>query len=259
MVSNEERARRYAALRDVMKRDDYGALILAGNAEALQRGYIRYVTDWRLWGGKCFMVLPLDGDPVLVMGTGSQGHWARDVGWVQDVRSVMDMISELVSVVKEAVPSGGRLGVVGMDQVMTYGDVTQLQAGLPDYDLQDATVVVDDVMLVKSAEELDHVRYTYNTIAGALGKFKDALAVGRSEREVMGEAVKHLYAHGCVDGIPHMTVGTRPFLRPASDRIFTEDDIVKVSLEFAGPSGPLDRTGRDLFVQRATGTRPPPL
>ena len=51
MPSNQERDRRYAALRAMMQEKGYHALILAGNAEAMQRGYIRYVADWRLWGG----------------------------------------------------------------------------------------------------------------------------------------------------------------------------------------------------------------
>ena len=38
----------------------------------MQRGYVRYVADWRLWGGKGFAVLPLAGAPVLVLGAGSQ-------------------------------------------------------------------------------------------------------------------------------------------------------------------------------------------
>ena len=237
MVSTQERARRYAALRAMMARDGYAALVITGNAEALQRGYIRYVTDWRLWGGKCFVVIPLEGDPVLVMGTGSQGHWARNVGWVADVRSVLDSVGEVVNVVTALGHAQSRIGVVGMDQVLTYGDASRLIKGLSQAELVDASVAVDDIMAVKSAEELEQVRFTYNTIAAALGRFKAALAPGRSEREVMVEAVEHLYLNGCLDGIAHLTVGASSYLRPASDRLFTEDDIVKVSLEFAGPSG----------------------
>lgn len=237
MVSTQERARRYTALRAMMARDGYAALIITGNAEALQRGYVRYVTDWRLWGGKCFVVIPHDGDPVLVMGTGSQGYWARNVGWVADVRSVLDSVGEVVNVVTGLGLATARIGVVGMDQVLTFGDASRLIKGLPQAELVDASVAVDNIMAVKSAEELAQVRFTYNAIATALGLFKEALAPGRTEREVMVEAVRYLYGEGCVDGIAHLTTGPSSYLRPASDRVFLSDDIVKVSLEFAGPSG----------------------
>ena len=51
MVSREERERRYVALREAMEEAGHDAWIMAGNAEAMQRGYIRYVSDWRLWVG----------------------------------------------------------------------------------------------------------------------------------------------------------------------------------------------------------------
>ncbi len=63
------------------------------------------------------------------------------------------------------------------------------------------------------------------------------LAPGKSERAVMAQAVATLAELGCLDGIAHLTNGTRPFFRPPTDRIIEEDDIIKVSLEFAGPSG----------------------
>jgi hypothetical protein len=77
MPSVQEKDRRFAALRTLMRAQGYQALVLSGNAEATQRGYIRYVADWRLWGGKGFVVLPLEGEPLLILGVGSQSYWAR--------------------------------------------------------------------------------------------------------------------------------------------------------------------------------------
>ena len=52
MLSTTEGERRLTALRGMMAAAGYEVLIFAGNAEATQRGYIRYLTNWRLWGGK---------------------------------------------------------------------------------------------------------------------------------------------------------------------------------------------------------------
>jgi Xaa-Pro aminopeptidase len=63
------------------------------------------------------------------------------------------------------------------------------------------------------------------------------LAPGKREREVMAQAVATLAELGCLDGIAHLTHGMEPFFRPPTDRVIEQNDIIKVSLEFAGPGG----------------------
>ena len=237
MASQHERDRRFRALRAMMEEQKLDALILGGNAEATQRGYIRYTADWRLWGGKGFVVFPRDGEPTLVLGAGSQSYWSQVTGWIPDVRAAGDMVAEVAAVVNAKGLKQAALGVVGMSQVMNYGDGTRLLSGLQDARIVDATGMVDDVMAVKSEEELALAAETYRAVAQAHGTLREVLAPGKSERAVMAEAVRTLAKLGCLDGIAHLTNGTRPFFRPPTDRVIEEDDIIKVSLEFAGPSG----------------------
>ena len=237
MASQQERDRRFRALRAMMEEQGLDALILGGNAEATQRGYIRYTADWRLWGGKGFVVFPREGEPTLVLGAGSQSYWSQVTGWIPDVRAAGDMVAEVINIVHAQGLRQAALGVVGMSQVMNYGDGTRLQAGLKEARLVDATGLVDDVMAVKSEEELALAAETYRAVAQAHGTLRAVLAPGKSERAVMAQAVATLAELGCLDGIAHLTNGTRPFFRPPTDRIIEEGDIIKVSLEFAGPSG----------------------
>jgi Xaa-Pro aminopeptidase len=237
MVSTEERQRRYSALRQAMRQAGHQAWLLVGNAEAMQRGYIRYVSDWRLWGGNGYVVLPLEGQPVLILGSGSQAHWAKDVGWVTDVRAAIDMMGEVIGVLKQMGLSSGRLGVVGLNQILTYENVLRLTAELSEAQLEDASLLADQVMVVKSQEEIDQAAETYRFIAQAHNRIKEVLAPGKTEREVMAEAISLLAERGCLDGIAHLTNGAPPFIHPPTDRCIEADDIIKVSLEFAGPSG----------------------
>ena len=126
MASNQERDRRYGALRAMMQEQGYQALILAGNAEAMQRGYVRYVADWRLWGGKGFAVLPLAGEPILVLGAGSQSYWAKQVSWIDDIRAAQNMVSTVGEVIHALGLARAAIGVVGLAQVMLHGDVLAL-------------------------------------------------------------------------------------------------------------------------------------
>lgn len=237
MASIQERDRRIVALRTMMQDQGVQALIMAGNAESMQRGYIRYVSDWRLWGGKGFAVIPLAGDPTLVLGAGSQSYWSKIVGWIPDVRAASDTAAEVINAVKSLGLAQASLGLVGMNQVMTYGDVSMLQRELSQAHVMDATVAVDDVMAIKSDEELALAAETYRAVAQAHATLRAALAPGKSERAAMAQAVTTLAELGCLDGIAHLTNGTRPYFRPPADRIISADDIIKVSLEFAGPSG----------------------
>jgi Xaa-Pro aminopeptidase len=220
-----------------MEQEGYDALLLPGNAEATQRGYLRYVSDWRLWGGKGFVVLPRQGEPVLILGAGSQPNWAKEVGWIEDIRAAQDMLDEVAAVIQAHGLARGRIGIPGLHHVLLHGDALRLQALLPAATLVDATRSVDDVMAVKSAEELAGMADTYGRIVAALEVLKENLVPGRSEREVMAAAVYKLAELGCLDGIAHLTHQIRPFFHPPTERVITPDDIIKVSLEFAGPTG----------------------
>ena len=112
MPSVQEKDRRFAALRTLMRAQGYQALVLSGNAEATQRGYIRYVADWRRWGGKGFVVLPLEGEPLLILGVGSQSYWARRVSWVPAVRAAGDLVAEVVRGIEELGLAEATLGLV---------------------------------------------------------------------------------------------------------------------------------------------------
>jgi Xaa-Pro aminopeptidase len=237
MVSPAERARRYAALRAMMEREGYAALLVPGNAEATQRGYLRYVSDWRLWGGKGFVVLPKEGDPILILGAGSQSNWAKSVDWIREVRAAQDMIDEVEAVIKQLGLANRRIGLPGLNHVLLHGDVVRLGRQLPGVTWVDATTPMDAIMAIKSTEELAAIRSTYNAIADAMEVLRQNFAPGRTERAVMAKAVYRLAELGCIDGIAHLGTETLPFFHPPTDRVITADDIIKVSLEFAGPEG----------------------
>ena len=236
-ISIEERDRRIVALRAMMDEQGYAALLIPGQAEATQRGYLRYVSDWRLWGGKGFVLLTPSEDPILILGSGSQPNWARQTAWCSDVRAAGDLIQEVTAIVNQMGLVQAKIGVPGLLHVLHYGDALQLQKQLPNVEWVDATKPTDDVMAVKSAEELAALADTSNRIEAGLEVLRENFAPGRSEREVMALAVHKLNELGCLDGIAHLSTEIGPFFHPPTARLFTADDVIKVSLEFSGPTG----------------------
>jgi Xaa-Pro aminopeptidase len=108
--------------------------------------------------------------------------------------------------------------VVGLGAVVAYGDAERLQRELAGIEIVDATATVNEVMVVKSAEEIEHMRHTYGLVAHALGLVREALAPGRSEVEVMSEAIGYLASHACLDGIAHISHHAGPFIHPPTFR-----------------------------------------
>jgi Xaa-Pro aminopeptidase len=243
MVSKTELERRYAALREAMRDAEYEALVVAGGSDFSMRGYIRYIADWRLFGGTGYAVFPLDGEPVFMLGPGAQAEWAKALSTIKDTRAVMDKPGEVVNVLESQGLATSRIGVVGLESIMPYGAAKTLVDGLPGAHLEDAARLMQDVMAVLSEEEVAMAEETHSYVVKVLERIKDGLAPGRTEREVMAEGIHTAAQHGCLDGMAHVSTKEASGTRPGSDRLFEEEDIVKVFLEWAGPNGFLIELG----------------
>jgi Xaa-Pro aminopeptidase len=234
MVSQAERERRYAALRHAMEAAGYDGLIIYGNAEATQRGYVRYVTDWHLWGGSGYVILPLAGEPTLVLGSASQAFWAAEIGWVADCRRGLPVLAEVISVIRDKGLKA--VGVVAMNHIMPAGEARQLQEGINGR-VEDATALMDGIMAIKSAEEIAGLEESSHIVARGLARFREVLAPGKTERETVREVWHYLKGEGCLDGIAHISHKAPPFIHPPTDRVIEKTDTIKLSLEFCGPTG----------------------
>jgi Xaa-Pro dipeptidase len=243
MISRKELERRYAALREAMRGAGYEALVVAGGSDYSMRGYVRYVSDWRLFGGTAYVVFPLEQDPVFVLGLGAQAEWAKALSAVQDTRAVLDKTEGVVNVLKALGLSKGNIGVVGLKGIMPYGDGKTLMTSLSGARIQDATRLMQDVMIVMSEEEIGLAEETHHFVVQVQNRIKEALAPGKTEREVMAEGICVAASLGCLDGMAHLSNKAASGTRPGTDRRIEADDIIKVFLEFAGPSGFLIELG----------------
>jgi len=234
---------RYASLRNAMKEAGYRALIVVGNSEGNERGYVRYLSDWRLFGGTAYIVFTLKEDPVLIMGLGAQAEWAKERSAISDTRPVLDKNRALIEVLKEKGLENECLGCVGWNRIMPYGDATTVMHASPKARFKDATALMEGVMSVLFDEEIMHTEETHKYVVRVLDRIATALRPGRTGKEVMAEAIYEAASHGCLDGMAHIGCGRTSKTMPGSDRQLQEDDIIKIFLEFAGPSGFLVELG----------------
>lgn len=241
MATPDELAARLGRLRAVMATQGHAALLVCGNTEFSQKGWIRWLTGWRLYGGHAFVVVPATGTPTFVLGQGAQAEWAGLACPAMTVLGVMDRLPPVVAALHEAMGEalGGvaRLGVVGLDAVMTHGDGTRLQAGLPGVALTDATGVMQDAWAVLSAADLAELDQAQDIMQQAFATFRTTLRPGLTEREVAGAAFGHAIALGCHEGIVNISHTPGAGTHPPTDRRFARDDVVKMFMEFITPHG----------------------
>lgn len=243
MVSMQEIKRRHAALREAMHEAGYDGLVVAGGSDFSMRGYVRYVADWRLFGGTGFVVFPIEDDPTFVLGLGAQAEWAMLESAIPDTRAVLDKMDGVIDVIKEKGLSKGNIGVAGLDGIMPYGNGHAMKTTLSGAKFEDATRVMQHVMVNLSEEEMALAEETHGYLVRIKDKIKDAMAPGKTEREVLAAGLCEAAKLGCLDGMAHLTNREASGTRPGSERCITEDDIIKVFLEFAGPSGFLIELG----------------
>ncbi len=235
--------RRLSFLRDAMKQNGYGAVVVAGNTEFQQKGYIRYFADWRLFGGSAQMVVLRDADPILFLGPGAQAEWAKELSAVPDTRPVPDRIDAVVEALVNQTAPGERIGVVGLQKILPHGEAQQLIEGVAPRAIEDATEMVEAFWGVLSAPERADAEVAHGRVAKIFDAFRDALRPDRSERAVVADAIRIAVQEGCLEGVIHLNNGLGCGTRPATDRVFERDDIVKMFMEFLTPEGYLIELG----------------
>lgn len=236
-------SRRMARLREAMARAGCDGLVICGNAEFQQKGYIRHFADWRLHGGTAYMVVLPDTPPALIMGMGAQAERARELSAVPDTRPVFDKIAEVVATLREGTSDAARIGVVGLDEIMPHGDARRMIGMLAPRVVVDATAMVEGFWGVLDPEDLVDVEQAHQRVARVFDAFRDALRPGLSERAVVADAVRVAVQQGCLEGVIHLNNDAGSGTRPATERLFERDDIVKMFMEFLTPEGYLIELG----------------
>jgi len=231
----------------------FDAVLVAGNTEFQQKGYIRYLADWRLYGGTAYLVVAPDRDPALILGLGAQAEWAKELSAIPDTRAVLDKIDEACAALRDCVKPGGRVGIVGLNAIMPHGDALRLAGGLPGIAVDDATDLVESFWNILSPEDLDSVEVAHQRVLRIFEAFKAALHHGRREREVVADAVQVAVKQGCLEGVIHLNCDAKAGTRPATDRVIASDDIYKMFMEFLTPEGYLIEFGGCFSF------RPPPV
>lgn len=238
MISLTEVERRYQNLRAKMQSESVDALLVCGNQYTGFEGAVRYLSGFEIVHRYVYVLFPLDQEPTLVFP--SEARWIGDKSkpWVRD-HVWVDVPGKWVRQRAEE-RRWKRLGVYGLDSILAVRDYRELTPGA--FELVPFDFQFDMARVVKSEEELRHVRESMDIILDGFRALLKAYAPGRTEAEIMAPAVERFFARGAGPRMMNIVLsGTRgeaeAHFKVPGDRVVNPDDLMLYSLELAGAEG----------------------
>ena len=229
-----ELERRYANVRAAMGEHDLDALIVSGNEYSGFEGAVTYLSGFQIVHRYAYVVVPADGEPFVVFPT--EARYVGEHGTTPLEQVFHGRPGEAIA--GKARDAGWRrIGVYGLDYVMTVRDYTALDG----FELVPFDVEFDLARAVKSEAELESVRDSVRINRRGFEIWHEAYAPGKTAAEVMAAAEEWFVAEGCGRLTMNMvlTAPGRSGLAFPEFKIARSDevlgDFVLPSLEVAGP------------------------
>src|SRR3954467_400821 len=132
-MPKDEVERRYARVRAAMARDGLDAVIVSGNEYTGFEGAVTYMSGFVIVHRYAYVLLPLDGDPSIVFPREATYVGEHGTTWI-DNQVFVDKPGEWLA----GQVRGKRVGVYGLDYVMTVRDYAALEgaAEIQPWDMQ---------------------------------------------------------------------------------------------------------------------------
>jgi Xaa-Pro aminopeptidase len=207
-LSRTERDRRWSALRTAMEKQGLDCLFIWANNRSWGIGLqnFRYVTHVGAREG--IALFSLKRDPIVFAGNPHYyvpyNIFAEHQNWTSDVRPLSGGIRPVVDAVKELGLENGHFGVVDTRGELTYHTIPyepfkQMLEALPGAKFQNATMLVEEIRMIKSAEEITLMQKSGDIAQAMVQKMVETCRPGVPEAEVYAEMHKTLLVNGGED------------------------------------------------------------
>ena len=238
IITPLEIARRYRNIRASMAAHNIDALLVCGNQYSGFEGAVRYVSGFEIVHRYVYVLLPLQGEPVLIFPTEARWIGDKKKAWVEE-KVWADIPGEWI---RRRVEERGwtRLAVFGLDFVMAVRDFRELHKG--SFELVPFDFQFDMARAVKSEEELRHIRKSMDIIEEGFWAMVQAYEPGKTEAEIMAPAVEVFFARGAGPRMMNILLSgshgeAEAHFKVPGDRVVAADDLLLYSLEITDTEG----------------------
>jgi Xaa-Pro aminopeptidase len=244
-----ERDRRYGLVRQKMAAQGLDALVVIGNAQINQKGFVKYLTNYRSILYNLVVIFPMQGEPRLLVPSPVQKYWAGLLSWISRVEEESPGLNEaLANHLNDMGLSKARWGLIN-DKIMPADTYLSLIKAFPDASIVDATSIIEELRMIKTAGEQELVRGSAALADLSFKVMAETLKPGITERELIAEVDRALIAGGAED-IFHLFSSKPGNLFPfaPSDRAIEKGDVIILNTELSGPGGYWVQMVRTSFV-----------
>jgi Xaa-Pro dipeptidase len=232
-----ERDLRFQRIRTAMEAAGLDALVVAGKGHWWTgRGYFRYLTDFHLWGHDGLILLPLAGEPTLVLSSYAVAERIGRRGWITDTHGDVYLVPTLAGAIQEKGLARSRIGIAGYNWIMGAGLYEQLSERFPHVEWLDADDLLDRVRMIRSPLEIQQIRELWDLSKAAMERFVEVVEPGRSQRDLAAEASKLVLAGGGRDILVFMGEADDAVDIPQEVPVRC-DGLLRYHMEICGPSG----------------------
>ncbi len=206
-----------------MAAEDLDAVVLYGNA--WQNDYMRYAADFGILEGEAIAVVTRDGQVTLHLDDPGEGE--RAALECSDVEIVVapDLVGTVGGLLTRM---GNRRTAAGPKRHLPHG----LARRRDEFRFEDATRLLDRLLMVKAEDELAAVRRASRLADAGYAVFRDAARAGRQDFELVAEIEAFFRGHGVDDNFMIIGVGG-PEVRgmaPPTGRRLAPGDLVTTEL-----------------------------
>jgi Xaa-Pro dipeptidase len=223
----DELERRLTNVRAAAERAGVDAVVVAGSEYTGFEGAVTYLSGFTIVHRYAYVVVPRDGEPAIVFP--AEARYVGEHGTTLLEEQVFaphpgEWLADRLR--------GGRVGVYGLDYVMTVRDYRALAAAAEVVPFDEE---FDLARAVKSDKELESVRDSVRINTEGFRIFLRHYRPGVSAAEVMAECERYFVEEGCGRLTMDMVLAGPEFLLARKDLELGE--FVLPSLEIAGPGG----------------------
>jgi len=270
-IATAELERRWNAIRAAMKEHRIDVLVMQNNNDFMG-GYVKYFTDVPATHGyPGTVIFPRDDRMTVII----QSRFGDDQqlppegdGYRRGVKRILGApyfvsahytLTYDANLAEQAMASyaGGTIGLVGRG-TLPVSFVESLRSGkLSSCTFVDATEMVDQIKVIKSDEEIGHIRRTAAMQDAAMGAAIKAVAPGKREIQIAAIAEHYVLDHGGEQGLflccSHAP--GRPTYwgnRHLQNRTLRPGDMFTLLIESNGPGGFYTEISRTCVLGKAT-------
>lgn len=197
MTISQTAQKRRQRLVEAMHEAELDTLILFGNA--WQNDYLRYAADFGILEGEGIALVNRDGSIRLYLDDPLEADRAGVESPDIDAVASRDMIGEVSEILQR---QGNRRVATGPKRHLPHGIASQARA----FGAQDATALLDELLMVKADEELAAARRAARLADEGYAVFREAAQPGRDDYALVAETEAFFRASGVDDNF--MLIGS---------------------------------------------------